>query len=167
MSESDQGIQFELKERLDYPSIITSALLTLKKANAEPTLNPSRIKNIIMDIFTDIPDSWIDDEFEDDIKSCLTIKYIDVRPGFSGVKMSIELCKLNNIKTIQKIKDINWHRLKRAIINLLDRRAMLVRREKIELSTGENLKYATLEDLEKAFNLDADEELEDNNNAEN
>lgn len=166
MSESDQQIQFELKERLDYPSILTSALLTLKKANAEPTLNPSRIRNIIIDIYTDIPDSWYDTEFEKDIQNCLTVKFIDVRPEFSGVKMSIELCKQNNITTVKKTKDINWYRLKRAIVNLLDRRAMLVRREKIELSTGENLQFATLEELEKAFNLDADEEIEDNNNAE-
>ena len=162
MSESDQRIQFDLKERLDYPSIITSSLMTLKKANAEPKLNPSRVRNIIMDLYTDIPDSWYDDNFKEDLKNCLSTKLIDIRPEFSGVKMSLELCKENNIKTIKKIKEINWHKLKRAIINLLDRRSMLISREKIELSTGENLEFPTLEELEKSWDWEEEEDLEGN-----
>lgn len=144
-------IQMELKDRLNYPEIISASLLRLKKSVGESSKERRINQRLILDFLTDIPNSWRDKAFVEELKGVITIKTVDVRPSFAGIKASYNYCKVNNIKTTMEKKNINYFKLKHAIINLLDRKNLLIRKEKIEYTSGENLNYATLEELEAEY----------------
>ena len=150
MSElKDFDIQMELKDRLNYPEIISASLLRLKKSIGETSKEKRINQRLILDFLTDIPNSWRDEAFVEELKGVITIKTVDIRPSFAGIKASYDYCKAHNIKITREVKKINYFKLKHAIINLLDRKNLLIRKEKIEYTSGENLNYETLEDLEK------------------
>lgn len=152
MSEhADVDIQLELKDRLNYPHIIENTINSLKKALINPKIEFKTIQQLMLDFLTDIPDTWKDEEFEKEMEKVMKKRNIDIRPSFAGQKLSVEKCKEYNINIIKEVKEINYFTLKNAIINLLDRRQMLIRREKIEFSTGINLDIETIEELEKLF----------------
>lgn len=158
MSEhADVDIQLELKDRLNYTQIIEGTIKSLKIALINPKTEFKTIQQLMLDFLTDIPDSWKDEDFQEEMKKVMKIRKIDVRPSFAGQKRSVESCKKLNISIIKEIKEINYFTLKNAIINLLDRRQMLIRREKIELTTGLNLDFETLDKLEESYE---DEEVE-------
>lgn len=158
----DFDIQMELKDRLDYPKILTHSLLRLKKSIGESSKERRINQKLILDFLTDIPDTWRDESFMKELKGVMTEKTIDIRPSFAGIKASYNYCKEHDIKTTTIIKKINYFKLKHAIINLLDRKALLIRKEKIEYTTGKNLKYETLADLEAEYD-GLDEENDGNN----
>jgi len=153
-TQKEDSIQLELKERLDYPYIFQEGLLTINKAMNRPEMDIKRIQSLILNLYSKIPDSWIDDKFKQDIKLCIKYINIDIRPDICGTPMSIEVCIKQGIKYYQRDEIIDYFALQTAIINLLDRRNMLVRRSKIEYSTGVNLAYIEEKDI-------PDEEMED------
>lgn len=159
---SEFDIQMELKDRLDYPKILTHSLLRLKKSIGETSKEKRINQKLILDFLTDIPDTWKDEAFVKELKGVMTKTTIDIRPSFAGIKASYNYCKRRNIKITTEIKKINYFKLKHAIINLLDRKALLIRKEKIEYTTGKNLKFETLEDLEAEYDR-MDEENDGNN----
>ena len=149
-------IQLELKDRINYPHILQTTILNIKKAIGDTEIDITKLENMIWDLFTDIPHSWYDEEFSKDVKNSFISKTIDNRPSWGGVKLSTRLCKEKGIPLTKSIVAVNIYLLKNAIVNLLHRRDMLVRKKKIEHSTGNNLAQ-TLDDLEP------DEEDKDEN----
>lgn len=147
--------QLELKDRINYPHILTTSIIAMKSSIRETKeFNLRKVQIMILDLLTDIPDTWKDEEFELELKKVVKIRNIDVRPVNAGVRLSTSACKRMGIQTIRQEKQINYFRLKNAIINLLDRRHLLIRKEKIEQSTGRNLDIQFIEELER----DVDEE---------
>lgn len=147
--------QLELKDRINYPHILTTSIIAMKSSLRETKeFRMRKVQLLILDLLTDIPDTWKDEEFEEELKKVVKTRNIDVRPVNAGVRLSHSACKRMGIKTIRQEKQINYFRLKNAIINLLDRRHLLIRKEKIEQSTGRNLDIQHIEDLE----IEADEE---------
>lgn len=147
--------QLELKDRINYPHILTTSIIAMKSSIRESQeFNLRKVQIMILDLLTDIPDTWKDEEFEAELKKVVKTRTIDVRPTNAGVKLSNSACKRMGIQTIRQEKQINYFRLKNAIINLLDRRHLLIRKEKIEQSTGRNLDIQFIEELER----DVDEE---------
>jgi len=147
--------QLELKDRINYPHILTTSIIAMKSSLRETKeFKMRKVQLLILDLLTDIPDTWKDEEFELELKKVVTVRNIDVRPVNAGVRLSNSACKRMGIKTIRQEKQINYFRLKNAIINLLDRRHLLIRKEKIEQSTGRNLDIQFIEELER----DVDEE---------
>ena len=141
--------QLELKDRINYPHILTTSIIAMKSSLREAKeFNLRKVQIMILDLLTDIPDTWKDQDFEDELKKVVTVKLIDIRPMNAGVRLSPEACKKMGIKTTKELKQINYFRLKNAIVNLLDRRHLLIRKEKIEQSTGRNLDFQHIEDLE-------------------
>ncbi len=140
-------IQLELKDRLPYPQILTASLISIKKALAQPDFKMSKIQALILDLYTDIPDSWMNKEFLDKLELCITEKIVDVRPSRRGKRMTVEYCVRNKIEVVGKHTQIDYFKLKNAIINLLDNLNMLIRKEKIGMTTGINLEILTLDDL--------------------
>lgn len=141
--------QMELKDRINYPHILSTSIIAMKSSLREARqINMKKVQIMILDFLTDIPDTWKDEAFEAELKKVYKVKNFDVRPSNAGVRLSFETCKRRGIKTIKKTKEINYFRLKNAIVNLLDRRHLLIRKEKIEQSTGKNLDIEFIEDLE-------------------
>jgi len=154
----DIDLQLELKDRLPYQLILQKKLEKLSEFISNSDRPSKDIQSGILDFLTDIPDSWKDEAFENEMKKVINEKIIDIRPIYAGSKLSIEYCKKHGIPLTKKIRTINYFSLKNAIINLLDRLNLLIRKEKIEYSTGRNLDIKTLEDLDKILDEVPDEE---------
>ena len=147
--------QLELKDRINYPHILTTSIIAMKSSLREAKeFNLRKVQIMILDLLTDIPDTWKDQQFEDELKKVVKIREIDIRPINAGVRLSKEACAKMKIATTRKTKQINYFRLKNAIVNLLDRRHLLIRKEKIEQSTGRNLDIQHIEDLNLEFDED-------------
>lgn len=146
MSSEDTEVQLEMKDRLNYPAILE---MTLKNIKATIRISPtiSKVNTMILDFLYDIPSSWYDIQFAEDIKKVFKIRKVRNIIKWGAITMSEDYMKRNNIPLTKKTKEPDYFLLKNAIINVLDRRNMLVRKDKIESSTGVNLKYATLDDL--------------------
>jgi len=146
-TQKEDSIQLELKERLNYPYIFQEGLLTINKAMNTPDMDIKKVKSLILNLYSKIPDSWIDEEFKSDVKDCIKYINIDCRPEVCGIPMNIDECINQGIQYYKKEEIIDHFALQTAIINLLDRRNMLVRRSKIEASTGVNLDYVDEKDV--------------------
>lgn len=150
MAETDINeidIQLELKDRINYPHILQATILYIKRAIASGTVDIDKIEDMMWDFFTDIPHDWYDEEFSSDVRKSFIQKDVDCRPLWGEVKISYETCEKYGIKTKKILTKVNIYLLKNAIINLMHRRDMLVRKKKIEYSTGKNLMLKTLDDL--------------------
>lgn len=165
MSKFDEelDIQLELKDRLPYIEILTASLLGLKNVLRSKTISPEKKQEIVKDFLFDIPDSWVNKKFVENIKKAKVEKTINKYPKFGVVSLSPEYCKKNNIQTEFKISEWDYYGLKHAVINLLDDLNMLVRKEKIEYSTGRNTEYENIEEFEKSLSVDdeTDEDYEE------
>ena len=147
MKLSSDQVQLEFKERLNYPEYLQHVIENINTSlNSEKT-SMLKVQTMIMNLLNDIPSSWYDEELEKDIKNVIKDREIPNIIEFCGVALSKDYMKKNDIPLTKTIPDVNFFRLKNAIINLLDRRNMLVRKDKIEMSTGKNLQFETLDDL--------------------
>lgn len=153
---SELDIQLELKERLPYNSILTASLLNLKRAIGQPEPNLEQIQALILDMFTDIPRTWHDKQFKDDVRLCVTTRKVKTYPHFAGVPLEPEICKELGIETETELTEVDFFALKNAIVNLLDRLNLLIRKEKIEYSTGVNL-GETLEELGENYDVEQED----------
>jgi hypothetical protein len=157
MMAEEFNIQLELKERIDYTDILETSIKNKKDVIKSDTFKFSKLQTMIIDDFTDIPNTWIDKEFAEDIKKVVKIKRIPNIVKFGGVPLSKEYMKRKKIPLTKKVKQVSYFILKMAIINLLDRRNMLIRKDKIEQSTGVNLQFETIDDLIDSLNPDDEE----------
>lgn len=158
MSEADYSdIQLEMKDRLNYPLILETTMKNFKQAMTVDNPNVNKLNTMIIDFFTDIPSSWYDKEFADDVQKCVKTKKVPNKIRWSGVLMSEKYLEKHKIPKYREIKVFDYFSLKNAIVNLLDRLNMLVRKEKIEQSTGKNLKFETLDDLIDSMDEDDEE----------
>ena len=164
MSKAKEGaeidIQLELRDRINYPHVLQSTLMNIKRALMNTDIDMTKIEDMMWDFFTDIPHSWYDEQFTDDVKKAFIQKTIDARPIWGDVRLSKATCEKYNMPITKTITSINIYILKNAIVNLLHRRDMLVRKKKIEYSTGKNLKIKTLDELAQYEGQDDDDFIE-------
>jgi len=157
--QDERDIQLEFRDRLRYNDILELKLKSLASKISNPRKDMRVIQSMLLDLLTDIPDSWKDDEFEEEMKHVMKKRKVDVRPTFGNAKISMNVCIENKIPIFREIREINYFRLKNAIINLFDRRQMLIRKEKIEYTTGLNLKFGSIDDyIEKELGEEFEEE---------
>ena len=153
-------IQLELKERVNYTEVIMKSIMNQKEVIKNPNFSLSKLHLMIIDDLFDIPSSWYDKQFANDIDNVVTTKTVPNSIIFAGVALSEKYMKDNSIPLTKEVKDINYFKLKLAIRNLLDRLNMLIRKDKIEASTGKNLEYNSLDDLIDSQPDDEDDESE-------
>jgi len=154
---SSDRIQLELKDRLNYTYILTKSLFAIEIAVNEKDYDADKVEGLIMLFYYKIPETWKDKQFIDDINASKESKIVDVRPRFGKIPLDKELCKEYGLKIKEKVEYINYLKIVQAIINLMDRLNMLVRKDKIEKSTGKNLDYEKDEtDLDSLIDEDKD-----------
>ena len=148
MSSSDSfNVQLELKERLNYPEYLENVIKNINTAFNNEKISITKVQVMILNFLHDIPSSWYDKEFVQDIKGVVSVKEVPNIVKFGVSTLSKEYMKKHDIPLTKKVRNVDYFRLKNAIINLLDRLNMLVRKDKIERSTGKNLKYESLDEL--------------------
>jgi len=137
--EQEKDAQLELKDRMNYTYVLTLSLIGIEKALGDRLLSNRRIENMIYSLYYKIPETWKDEKFKADLTNCITTKQIDIRPVSCGIQLSIEVCKKLNMPISRQYKKLNVFKLFQSIINLYDRRQLLISKEKIEYTTGKNL----------------------------
>jgi len=144
-------VQLEYRDRLNFIKTIENNLEKFINVATDPNMSNKEIQKTILTMLVLLPDSMKDPEFLEELKKVIKTSIIDVRPSRGRTKLSAEYCKAQKIPIVKKIKHINYFRLFNAIINLLDRRQMLIKKEKIELTSGKRLlkELKLLEELEK------------------
>lgn len=155
---SADHVQLEFKERLNYPEYLQHVIENINSALNSEKVSMMKVNTMIMNLLNDIPNTWYDNEFEKDIENVTKEREVPNVIEFCGVPLSKKYMDKHDIPLTKKIPDVNFFRLKNAIINLLDRRNMLVRKDKIEMSTGRNLEFETLDDLIDEMAKEEDEE---------
>lgn len=83
-----------------------------------------------------LPTRWEDEQFKKDIGEAVTKIKLDVRPKFAGVRMDRELCEKKGIEVEQEVDVLDYFKVLKACIDLLDRLGMLSKREYTEAPTG-------------------------------
>lgn len=147
MSIDEFDIQLELKERINYTEILALSIKNQKELMKSETFSLSKLHLMIIDDLTDIPYTWYDTQFQKDIENVVQKRKVPNIVRFSGRPLSKSYMEKHNIPYEKEVMDIDYFRLKLAIRNLLDRLNMLIRKDKIEMSTGKNLEIESLDDL--------------------
>jgi len=156
---SSDRVQLELKDRLNYTYILTKALFAIDMAVNEKDYDADKVEGLIMLFYYKIPETWKDKQFIEDMNASKESKTVDVRPKFGQIPLNKELCEEYGLKIEEKVEYVNYLKILQAIINLMDRLNMLVRKDKIEKSTGKNLNYKEDEtDLDSLIDTDKDED---------
>jgi len=156
---SSDKIQLELKDRLNYPYILTKSLFAIEMAYSEKDYDADKVEGMIWLLYHKIPETWKDKQFVDAVNDSVESKIVDVRPQFGKIKLNIELCEERGLKINEQVEYIDYFKILQAIINLMDRLNMLVRKDKIEKSTGKNLDYDEDEtSLDDLIDKDKDED---------
>lgn len=164
MSGDQFDVQLEFKERLNYTDYLQKVIENINTALNNEKVSMSKIKMMILNYLNDIPFSWYDPEFENDIKNVIKEKETPNIIKFCGFALSNAYMERHDIPLTKKVNNVDFFKLKNAIVNLLDRRNMLIRKDKIEQSTGINLKYESLDDL--IDEMGEDDENEEKGNEE-
>lgn len=144
IEDTDIEVQLQLRDRINYPYLITRQIITFQQAILNFDLSPEEIAESIMGFINMIPESWRDEQFNEDLENAVTESEVDCRPSFAGVRLSVEACIEMGVATTIKSTTEDYYTLFHACINLLDRRGMLSKRRFTERMKGK-LKKALAE----------------------
>ena len=138
MSERKYEAQLTLKDRLNYPYYIGDAILSCNKSVlSESEYSERIIIESTKNLRSLIPESWEDDQFKKDLGEAEIKQKTDIRPIVAGnVRISEEICKELGIPTFREETTYDFEKLRRACINLFDRRGLTARRMFTEKMTG-------------------------------
>lgn len=126
-----------LKDRLNYPYYIGDAILTLHRSILAFENSEAQIVNATKNLRDLLPATWEDDDYKKDLKDAMIIEKKDVRPIVAGqIRISEEVCKELGLPIYEEIETYNYEKLKRACINLIDRRGLTSKRIYTEKFTG-------------------------------
>jgi len=150
-------VQLEYRERLNFIKTIENNLEKFINVVTNPDMSNKEIQKTILSMLVLLPDTMKDADFLMELKTVVKVSHVDIRPSRGRTKLSVKYCKENKIPITKEIKHINYFRLFNAIINLLDRRQMLIKKEKLEVTSGKRL----LKELKELEELEKDEEDEE------
>lgn len=139
-SVGDESLDLNLtvRERIDYPFLIANQILNIQRVIIKDSYDPAEIRDAVETLIAMIPLSWreTDDYFMKDIQSSIKKITVDIRPVFGGVQASPEICAKMGWSTTRIDEETDHFKAFNAVINLLDRKRMLTRRNWIEKVTG-------------------------------
>ncbi|MEM3549937.1 MAG: hypothetical protein QXQ94_07035 [Candidatus Bathyarchaeia archaeon] len=119
-----------IKDKINYPYILANALLKFQEAiiKAEGELSEQEVREAALCLFNMIPKTWYDEKFIKDVKKATFKVKVDVRKEWCGVKVGQP--------KYEKVEEINPYRLVNACVNLLERRELISKKERIEKVEG-------------------------------
>lgn len=135
--EEEELPSLNIKDKVNYPYLLASQILTYQKATLNLDFSDREIKEAIEGFVQMIPDSWKDEDWDKALKKSEIKESIDVRPEFCGVKPSLEYCKENGITAFIEKKTFDSMKLFHACINLLDRRGLISKVSRVEKVLGD------------------------------
>lgn len=137
MIEKEQEISLTIRDRVNFPYILASQLLTIQKAmlNSSEDTEVSRreIEEAIMGLVHVLPTVWKDEEYYKDEALAKEKIKVDVRPNFCGITASLEFCEKHGIVPYQEVETVNPYKMLTACINLLERRGLISKQTSLEI----------------------------------
>lgn len=135
-SEIPEGISLTIRDRVDWPYLISYAINTLFLVMRKPDTNEYDTTRVVNYIDSLIPEAIKDNEYKIEIKNNSKTINIDKRPKFGGVKMNIEFCKKLGLPIYEEDIQIKPEIKFNIIINLLNRLGIITKKEYVEKATG-------------------------------
>jgi len=133
-----------LKDRINYPYILSTKLLTIDEAIKARTKSGQEsrreIEESIFSLDSSIPVAYKDDDYEIDMEKANKKVIIDNRPLVCGVPISEKACSEQGITPYTEETERDPFIVLQAIINLLNRRGMLSKTQWMEIATGNEYK---------------------------
>jgi len=137
----DESLDLNLtvRERIDYPFLLANQILNIQRVIIKDYYDPAEIVDAVETLIAMIPATWrlTDEDFQDDIKNARVTYPVDIRPSFGGITATHEICEKMGWAVSKEESELNHFKAFNAVINLLDRKRMLTRRNWIEKVTGE------------------------------
>lgn len=128
MSESEHGefeAQLTLKDRMNFPYLFANQILTFQKALLAEEYSEREIQEAIKGFVNMIPSTWEDDKFKQDLETASRKVEVDVRPVVvPGIRLNPEVCEELGLPTVEVEEEIDYYKMFRACIDLLDRRGL-------------------------------------------
>lgn len=116
-----------LTERINYSYVILQQIRIVDTTYL--TGDEYTIQLAIQGLYDNIPESWHDDKFREDVEAAKKIVKIDKRPRFCNIPASLETCKELGIEPFEMKETNDYSKMYRACINLLDRLGILMRKQ--------------------------------------
>jgi hypothetical protein len=126
----------QIRERLPYNYLMSQMVLTFQKAILNIEYSSEELREASEGFVNMIPTSWRDEEFLQDLKFAEILIVQDNRPEFCGTLATEEFCLKNNIPLTRETKSFDYFKVFNAVINLLNRRGMLLKSQFKEIATG-------------------------------
>jgi hypothetical protein len=133
---SEKLFDLTIRDRINFPFLLAEQVTTFQKAILNKDFSRKEVEEAIKGFKNLLPTRWEDDDFKKDIKEAVNKVTIDIRPTFAGVSMSERMCKAKKIPMTEDIELMDYFKVLKSCINLLDRRGMLSKREYTEAPTG-------------------------------
>jgi hypothetical protein len=137
MLEEFPEAQLQIKDRLPCNFLIAQMVLTFQKAILNIQYSAEELREAAEGFVNMIPRAWKDQEFYEDLDNAATQIPMDSRPAFCDRPASDSYCRKHGIPTQVYIKSFDYMRVFNAVINLLNRRHMLLKPVLKEIMTGE------------------------------
>lgn len=129
--------QLSIKDRLNFPYILANQILTFQKSILAEEHSEREIEESIKSFVNLLPDSWKDEQFNEDLEKAKTKRKVDKRPQVTAtIRMAEETCNELGIPAFVEEEAIDYYSLFQACINLLDRKKLLSRVRRVEKLEG-------------------------------
>jgi hypothetical protein len=136
-SQHSEIISLTIRDRVNFPYILASQLLTIQKAmlNSSEDTEVSRreIEESIMGLVHVLPKVWKDEEYYKDEELAKKKVKVDVRPDWCGLKASIKFCEEHGITAYEEVEMVDPYRMLNACVNLLERRGLISKQTSLEI----------------------------------
>lgn len=131
-----RGIErsLQLKDHIEWQDVLRHQLLLAQEAFK--SMDSRIINSSIVALQAQIPSTWHDEKFKQDLKDSEKELVFDIRPLCCGIKLSVEYCQAKGIPTSRKQKIIDPVKRLHALINLLDRKGYTTGRQYTEENLG-------------------------------
>lgn len=132
----DISFNLTIRDRINFPFLLAEQISTFQKAILNTDYSRREIEESIQGLAGMIPSRWEDEQYQKDRDASTEEYEVDNRPTFAGVPSSNQFCEDRGIPLTRTETRKNYFKLLHAVIDLLERRGMLSRRQFTEQPTG-------------------------------
>jgi len=125
-----------IRDRIDFTYLLEEQIITFQQATLNTDFSRREIEEAIDGFVSMVPKTWQDEDYQSELKEAIKIIKVDIRPTFATIPLKMEICKEKNIPIFQEREQKHYFKMLNCVINLLDRRGMISRKEFLEKATG-------------------------------
>lgn len=136
MSKEEREPSLTIGDRINYPYLLANQIQALINIQKKEAFEEEEIQVPINSLLHLIPNYLRDEAFEKELEEAKITETVDLRPSFGGVSLDDKVCEELGLPVSEKKEKDDPYKILLAIMNLLQRRKMLLRTQWIEEITG-------------------------------